>query len=251
MAELTVFGYRALPTVVHRLDARVKLAAVAAMSMVTLHASTIGLTLATLAIGGVLTAIRFRFFRFLREFKWFLLFVLGVGAIRGLAIPGTDLPFPVDLPLSAQGLMDGAFFIWRLLLIMWIGVILTATTPVNLIRSAVEWFLTPLPWVPKRRIGLLVGLLMRFIPSILSLARSVDDAQRARGVEGRKNPLYRVAAFSMALMRLAFANADHLAMAMEARCYSEHRSERVWQLRAHDRWTLILLLALGSAMVIL
>jgi energy-coupling factor transporter transmembrane protein EcfT len=93
--------------------------------------------------------------------------------------------------------------------------------PSSDIRGAVEWFLRPLPWISARKVGTMIGLLMRFIPVILTQARENADAQRARAVENRKNPIYRMRRLGMPLLRRTFLLADRLVMAMEARCYGD------------------------------
>jgi energy-coupling factor transporter transmembrane protein EcfT len=79
----------------------------------------------------------------------------------------------------------------------------------------------------------MMGLVLRFLPLLLDQAREIAAAQRARGVENRKNPLYRLRLATVPLMRRSFQRADELAMAMAARCYSEQG--RPLQPRASSR----------------
>jgi energy-coupling factor transporter transmembrane protein EcfT len=87
----------------------------------------------------------------------------------------------------------------------------------------VESLLKPFPFIPRKRVALMMGLLLRFLPLILSAARETADAQRARAIENRRNPVYRMVKLIIPLMRRAFLEADRLATAMEARCYTEDR----------------------------
>jgi len=251
VAELTLFGYRAAPSVVHRLDARLKLAAMAVLSLLTLNAAPAALALAALAVSGTLVLMRFPIFRFFLEFRWFIFILACLCLIRGVVTPGETLLTGTIVPLSAEGLRSGALFSGRLILIVWIGLILSTTTPANRLRAAMEWYLAPFPFLPRRKIGLLVGLLMRFIPLILNQSRAIGEAQRARGVENRKNPAYRVAVFSMTLMRVTFSSADHLAMAMEARCYTGQKSASAWKFQMRDLWAFLMLILVGGGMIIL
>ena len=52
MAELSAFGFRQRPTVLHALDARVKLAALMALSIASLAAGPAGLVPATVLAAG-------------------------------------------------------------------------------------------------------------------------------------------------------------------------------------------------------
>jgi biotin transport system permease protein len=72
----------------------------------------------------------------------------------------------------------------------------------------------------------MIGLIMRFVPVILDQAKETSKAQRVRGVENRKNPVYRLIKLAIPLIRRTFESADKLAVAMEARCYSENRTDQ-------------------------
>jgi energy-coupling factor transporter transmembrane protein EcfT len=85
--------------------------------------------------------------------------------------------------------------------------------------------LKPFPWIPAKRISTMMGLIVHFIPIIIEQAKKTTEAQRARGVENRKNPVYRLKRFGIPLMRRIFERADKLVLAMEARCYSENRTD--------------------------
>jgi energy-coupling factor transporter transmembrane protein EcfT len=105
-----------------------------------------------------------------------------------------------------------------------LGLLLVSTTRASQIKAAVEWFLTPVPGIPEKRVGTMISLLLRFLPLFLHQARQTADAQRARGIENRKNPLKRLTLFALPLLRRTFIQADRLALAMEARCYTDDRT---------------------------
>jgi energy-coupling factor transporter transmembrane protein EcfT len=69
----------------------------------------------------------------------------------------------------------------------------------------------------------MMGLIVRFIPVIFQKTHAISEAQKARCIERRKNPCYRLKALVMPLMRGVFQDADKLAMAMVARCYHENQ----------------------------
>ena len=130
------------------------------------------------------------------------------------------------------------------------GVTVSSTCLPSEIRSAVEWFLRPLPWVPEKRIAVMLSLVVRFIPSILNQARETADAQRARGVERRKNPIYRLTTLVIPMLRRILQDADNLVIAMTARCYSENRTGPEF---SPDRksWGLLIAVILLCARVVL
>jgi energy-coupling factor transporter transmembrane protein EcfT len=70
----------------------------------------------------------------------------------------------------------------------------------------------------------MIGLLIRFFPLILRIVRETEDAQKSRGIDHRKNPVYRFSKLSISVLRKTFEYAEKLAEAMDARCYSETRT---------------------------
>lgn len=251
MAELSAFGYRHRPTPLHALDARIKLAALMAVSTASLAAGPAGMAVATVLAAAGFYQTRTPLRRALREVRYFLALLLAVWLVRGLTTPGDPLLSWGAVAISRQGAVDGAIMCWRWLLIVFLGMSVCAATRASDIRGAVEWFLRPLPWVSAHKVGTMIGLLMRFIPVILTQAGENADAQRARAVENRKNPIYRMRRLAMPLLRRTFLLADRLAMAMEARCYGDQRTPHPWHLQRNDKIALLTLPAVCAAMILL
>jgi energy-coupling factor transporter transmembrane protein EcfT len=78
--------------------------------------------------------------------------------------------------------------------------------------------------VPEKRVATMLGLLVRFLPEVLRQASRTRQAQSARCIEMRKNPVRRLSLFAFALLRAVFIRAELLALAMETRCYSDSRT---------------------------
>ena len=70
-----------------------------------------------------------------------------------------------------------------------------------------------------------MGLILRYVPVILNQASETAAAQKARAVENRKNPVYRPTKFGFPLIRRMFERADDLVVAMEARAFTENRTD--------------------------
>jgi energy-coupling factor transporter transmembrane protein EcfT len=251
MAELSVFGYRRLATPLHALDARIKLACLLVLSTASLAAGPIGMALATAlaALGFCQTHTALR--QVARELRYFLFLMLGVCLIRAITTPGDPLLPWSPVALSRQGALEGAMLCWRWLLIVVLGMILCTTTRSSEIRAAVEWLLRPVPWICAHKVGTMIGLLMRFIPVILTQARENADAQRARAVENRKNPIYRMHRLGMPLLRRTFLMADRLVMAMEARCYGDGHTPHTWHIGSAEWKALAVVVAVSGIMVFL
>ncbi len=242
MAELTSFNYCPGNSYIHSLDVRFKLAVFILCSLATLNAK-----LPTLMAGSILLIIVFVHLRLpviaiLREIRFFFLLMFFVFVTRSLTMPGTPFIHINFLLISREGMYDGALIVWRLLIIVFFAIPFMATTRPSEINAAVAWYLTPFPFIPHKRIAMMMSLIMRFIPVIFEQAREIADAQRARGVENRKNPVYRIIKFAIPMIRRTFETADELAVAMEARCYSENRTEPEFTARLRD-WMVLMVSA--------
>jgi biotin transport system permease protein len=233
MAELTTFSYTAGNSMLHRMDARFKLAFIISLSLVGLNAGLWELGLLTIIFLGIIIRSRLPLASGMMEMRYFLILLLLIFAARVLSTGGTPL---IDLnyfTLSRQGIYDGILVCWRLALIVILGFAFISTTPPAAIKSAVQWFLKPVPLVPERKVAVMMGLILRFVPVILNQAGETAAALKARAVENRKNPVYRLTKFGFPLMRRTFERADVLVMAMEARAFTEYRTDL--ELRAGKR----------------
>jgi biotin transport system permease protein len=224
MAELTSFGFRPGRSVLHRLDVRFKLLLLILISLSTLSVSFLKLGILTLPVVAVLINTRLSLKSSLKELRFFLVLLLMIFFIRTIITPGLPVVDVGIFAITRQGLSSGVLICWRLMLIVILGLLFVCTTKSSEIKTAVEWFLKPFPFVPAKRVATMMSLIMRFVPVILNQAKETADAQRARCVENRKNPVYRLIKLGIPLIRRTFETADQLAVAMEARCYSEHRT---------------------------
>ena len=225
MTELTAFRYRYGTSILHRIDVRFKLVFVVMLSFASLHAhgpALTGLTVLFLVLilnAGQTAASLMALLRYL------FVFLLLIFIARAVSTPGSTVLKYNAVVVTREGIYGGAVVCWRLLTVVLVGLSFVATTRTSEIKAAVEWYLRPVPFVPAKRVSVMISLIMRFIPVILDQAKETADAQRARGVENRKNPLYRLRKLLIPLMRRTFERADALAMAMEARCYTENRTD--------------------------
>ena len=94
-----------------------------------------------------------------------------------------------------------------------------------------------------------MSLIVRFIPVVLGQMRQTLDAQRSRGVENRKNPVYRLVTLAIPLFRRIFEDADRLAVAMESRCFDEHRTDPELNASRAD-WAALVIVLLFSLLMI-
>lgn len=192
MAELTAFSFRPGASFLHELDVRFKLVFLALISLASLKAALLALCVLTFVLIGVIIDIRLPIKVILKELRYFFILLLFVFIARALTTPGSPLIQFKAVSVTREGVHGGIIVCWRLLIIIMMGLSFVSTTRPSEIKAAVQWFLNPFPFIPAKRIATMMSLIIRFMPVILDQAKETADAQRARGVENRKNPLYRL-----------------------------------------------------------
>jgi energy-coupling factor transporter transmembrane protein EcfT len=242
VAELTLFNYRSGNSTLHQFDVRFKIVALLIISITSLHLGALSLAILSLPVILLMVDSGLTFGSFFREIRFFVALWLIILLAQTLSSEGAHVYRFYILPFSLQGFFKGVLICWRLLLILSVGLLFIMTTRTSEIRAAVQWFLNPVPFVSGKRLATMLSLLMRFIPMIVNQAKETSDAQKARCVENRKNPVYRLLKFGFPLLRGAFENADRLIIAMEARCYNDRRTDPDLSSSSRD-WLKLLMLS--------
>ncbi len=237
---MTVFEFQPGNSFLHCLDVRFKLVCFAMVTIVGLAAGFKGLCLLLTIPVVFLLKQRIPVVMIVRDLRFFLLLLVFVFSARVLSTPGDTLIIYKNIEMTRQGLVMGGLVCMRLMLTVLMSLTLIVSTKVFRIREAVAWFLAPVPFIPEKRIATMIGLLVRFLPVILAQAKITSDAQRARCIENRKNPVFRLTAFSIPFMKRIFYTADALATAMESRCYSENRTNAGFSSGPKD-WGIVVL----------
>ena len=225
MAELTAFSFQPGTSLLHRLDVRFKILFLILTSLISLGGGFKGLAILSALVIALIVHCRLPLKPGLKELRFFLLLLLLILGARMLTTPGAALIEIKSFVVTGPGLISGVLVCWRLVVIAFLGFLFIFTTPSAGIKAAVQWFLRPAFFIPRVRIAMMMGLIARFIPVILNQARESVEAQRARCIEMRKNPIYRLMRLGVPVIRRTFEQADRLIVAMEARCYSENRTD--------------------------
>lgn len=140
-------------------------------------------------------------------------------------MPGDPVFTLFSIETTRQGLAQGTLVASRFFLVMVTGLLFAATTQPAALKSAAQWFLKPVPFVPEKRVALMISLFLRFFPLILAQASQTADAINARCGSVRKNPVRRIRFLALPLLKKSVMAANHLSLAMTARCYSEIRTD--------------------------
>jgi energy-coupling factor transporter transmembrane protein EcfT len=249
MAELTSFGYMAGNSSLHRTDARFKIFCIIFLSLVSLNINFGGLGILTAMLLGAILHARLPLLSGFKELRYFSILLLLIFVARVLSSGGPPVFSSKYFSVSTQGLWDGILVCWRLALIVVLGFIFVSTTPPSAVKAAVQWFLKPVPYIPEKKVAVMMGLILRFVPVILNQARETSEAQKARGVENRRNPVYRLTKLGFPLLRRTFERADDLVVAMEARCFTENRTDPEPIVQKRDWVVLVAVCCLGVTLL--
>lgn len=249
MAELTAFGYFSGNTILHLLDARFKLLFIILLSLVVLNLHFLSLGILSGLLLGIIIYSRLRLFQMLKELRYFFILLIFVFAARVLSTGGDTLIDIKLLSISRQGLWAGALVSWRLALVVLLAFTIISTTLPTDIKAAVQWYLKPVPLLPEKKVAIMMGLILRFVPVIFDQAAETAEAQKARCVQNRKNPVYRLIKLGFPLIRRTFERADDLVAAMEARGFTENRTDP--QLVSHRRDWIALIVVIGVCLTII
>lgn len=228
--DITIGQYIAGKSVVHKLDARLKLILtflfIIILFVVTKPSSYFFLTLATILVI-LMTKIPLGYY--LKGLKPMLFIITFTVFINLFLTPG-DIVWQLNIlgltaKITMQGIKMGLIILLRLTLLVCGTSILTLTTSPIMLTDAIEAVLSPLKVikVPAHEIAMMMSIAIRFIPTIAEEADKIIKAQKARGADFESgNIIMRAKAMIPLLVPLfvgAFRRADELATAMDSRCY--------------------------------
>ena len=233
MAELTAFGYFSGNSLLHSLDSRFKLLFIAVLSMVSLNLNFAALGIISILLLGFIIYSRLPLYAMFKELRYFFILLAFVFVARALSTGGDPLLDFKLFTVSHQGLSAGMLVCWRLALVVLLAFTMITTTRPSDIKAAVQWYLKPIPFIPEKKVAIMMGLILRFVPVIFDQAAETAEAQKARCVQNRKNPVYRLIKLGFPLLRRTFERADDLVAALEARGFTENRTDP--QLVSHRR----------------
>lgn len=248
MAELTFVRYHPGLSVLHRLDVRVKLLATVLLAISAARGGFVDLLfLGALICAGFLT-VRPSMARRSAGILWWMGFLGLVWAARALGTSGTAVVSIWGLTVTREGALDGLLVAGRLAVIGLAGLLLVLSTRSSQVKAGVQWLLRPIPGLPAARVAAMLSLLLRFIPMIFDQAAKTSAAVRARCIERRRNPVYRVKHYALPMLRRLFEDTDNLILAMQARGYHDRRTDPPLSMRPLD-WAVSSALLLGCGLL--
>ena len=230
MKDVSFGQYFPATSFVHKMDARIKILMVIAYIVAVFLVRQFQFVGFLACLIFVLLATIFSkvpFLKVLKSIKAILFFIV-LSAILQLFFnqSGNVVIEWKFIRITDLGLLNAAFIIVRITLVVLGASLLTLTTSPVEIADGIESLLYPLKWIkfPVHEFALIMSIALRFIPTLLEETDRIIKAQKARGSDFESGNIFkRAKALVPVLIPLlisSFRRADELADAMDARCYS-------------------------------
>ena len=216
---------------IHRMDSRVKLAAVFVMLVTSfLIDSFPGFAVAALLLVVIQAVSRVPLSYVLRGSAFFLGFLLFILFFQVLFYPG-DVPESSYLwrwgvlSISTEGLRSAGILGLRVIFLYYVTTMLMLTTSLVDLTNGLELIFGPLQrlGVPVNELVLVFVIAIKFVPIFIDEVERLARAQTARGVPfdegGAFTRARRLGRLLVPIFISGFARADVLSVAMHTRCY--------------------------------
>ncbi len=271
MNNITLGKYVPYNSFIHRLDPRSKL-----LSMIILMVS-IFFKFSSVAMNFFIYAILFIFIYIIMRIAhislkmlfsqlkamWIMILILLVinVLVKGDESMGTIEVFDTGWVIYYSAIYNTLYIVFRLIIMLGLTLVLTATTKPLELTNALEWFMKPLKAIkfPVHEIAMTISLALRFIPTLLEETDRIMKAQASRGVDfqnGKFSEKIRaIISLIVPLFISALQRSEELANAMEARGYdpsAERTKFRVSKWKIGDTISLFIVgLILGGCIALM
>ncbi|MBR0384974.1 MAG: energy-coupling factor transporter transmembrane protein EcfT [Erysipelotrichaceae bacterium] len=227
MKNITLGQYIPLDSFFHRLDPRSKICAMMALLIaVFIPTGWIGYAIIGTVVVACVFISKLQLDFILKAMKPMLTMMLFLGIINIMVIKTGDAWLTIGpITIYSDAVIQTAYIVVRLIMMIMITTLLTATTKPMDMTLGLEDLLLPLEKikVPTHDIAMMISLALRFIPTLLDEAERIMKAQASRGVDMENGSLKEKVSAIMSLIVpmfiSCFQRADDLADAMEARGY--------------------------------
>jgi energy-coupling factor transport system permease protein len=194
----------------------------------------------------------FSLFKQLKSLWFMMIFLLIINIFTFRNREGNILFMIGNFAIKDAALYQTLYIFIRLVLMIALTSVLTASTRPLDLTYAIEWYMSPLKVIrfPVHEIAMTLSIALRFIPTLLDETGRIMRAQESRGVDFKggkvKEKLRGVVALIVPLFVSALQRSDELANAMIARGYDpQAKRTRYRILRFTWRDLIVLLLAVS------
>jgi energy-coupling factor transport system permease protein len=225
--DITIGQYFPADSPLHRLDARTKILGTVLyiVSLFCAHSfSALAAAAVMFAVCAALSRVPFGFMsRGLRPVLVIIAFTMVLNA--AFTAGGAVLVTLGPVRITSGGVRRAVFMAVRLVLMIFGSSLLTLTTKPLALTDGLEKLFSPFSklGLPAHELAMMMGIALRFIPTLMEETDKIMKAQTARGASfGTGGPISRAKSLLPLLVPLfvsAFRIASDLAMAMESRCY--------------------------------
>ncbi len=220
-------------------DPRVKILAVAVLSVLIFRVTPGEIVMISLFMGLVIRISRVSLQEIGRALKPIGVFAALLFLLHLFFSEGRDIFSIPLLPvrITYEGLENGLLVVWQFVALVTAGALLTMTTPPSTLVAALEKLLKPLKIlrVPTQDLAVMVSMALRFVPTFSEEYNRMKTARIARGGDlkgkGISHKLKTAISIVVPLILSAFRRADDLATAMEARGYARGPRTTLRELR--------------------
>ncbi len=259
MKTAVLGAYVSREGVLHAIDARVKLFVLLLATIVLFAKAQLMLLLGACALATILVVLSHMSMaalaRAIRPLSVVLIFSLAANAC---VVDGTaDIAVVGQFGISLAGATRGFVAVVRIVTLLELSLVLSATTTVMQLSEAVEWLLTPLSFigVPTQDISMVLAISLRLIPVCVAEFDRIVVAQKARGAQLNTGSLrIRLKSWAnvlTALLVVLFSHTDKLADAMRDRCYgTAERTSLVPALSVASKMALLIAIVVSVVVLV-
>lgn len=244
ISDITIGQYYKGDSVVHKLDARIKIIlTVLFIVMIFLSSNfySLALMIAFVFFSVLASGVPFKmFFKSLKPIVPIVIFTAIINVFYASDTAGVIEFWVFKIPV--KGLYTAAFMAVRIICLIISSSILTYTTVPTMLTDAIEKLLSPLKVfkIQVHTLAMMMTLALRFIPTLIEEIERITNAQKARGADFENGSFFdRIKALVPILIPLfvsAFRRAYELAFAMSCRCYTGGDGRtRMKQMKIHLR----------------
>lgn len=151
--------------------------------------------------------------------------------------------FAMYIIFSKNQIENGLLTIWRFLILIIMSLVLTFTTTVSSLITAIEKLLKPLKilGIKPRNVAVMISIAIRFVPVMFLNLEKLKEAMLTRLANFRK--LKHIKLLVIALLERMLKSASNLSDAMQSRLYNENiESQKILKLNKFDYLSIIFIL---------
>lgn len=226
MNNFTLGRYVPLDSKIHRIDPRFKIITMLILMTAVFLADFYGYAILFVVLATAILMAKLSFKFILKSMKPMMFMLVFLFIINTLLLrEGTIVLQIGSFKIYSKAVIQTLFIVGRLVLMIMVTTLLTATTAPLDLTLGIEDLLSPLRRfkVPAHEIAMMISIVFRFIPTLIDDTQRIMQAQSSRGVDLDEGKLTEkvsgIISMIIPLFVSSFQRAEDLADAMEARGY--------------------------------